>query len=421
MGLNDTLGDAIAATIRLQDAVGRANEEEIDVAVSQFNELASALGVLHWIVDDFKRQDPWTLVQRLLVLEKMLKKISDQVSAVDVAPTDDDVVARASGGAALFGHCFGFSGSPKGVEAAIVQPPTHCVLAAPTLGRDITDAWFPSTAAAKNFCAAVRSSGPAPHPDLPLRGRSVVHVTYATVPMKSFNLDVLSVPLTASAMAEAASVTNVATAEDFLLEYGSHVCSGTFHVGGIIWKTVHVTTRSDEATALLQAACPAMASCDFSIDYSSFPYQSSIDVCKSTLPDELKTRCEIATEIQCTGPDALSFAIFEQRLALDPATWHIVDRPTTRVGVWELLAAAGFERAATLVRDAWVALVSGSDLHSDVAAAVHAAHVEAWLTDRTFGTELKHTRVDSADAAAETIARQIDAATMSSTDERWST
>ncbi|KDO26851.1 hypothetical protein SPRG_08142 [Saprolegnia parasitica CBS 223.65] len=389
MGLAETLCDTIEASVHLHGAVRGGYEDEINVAVAHFNQLASALGVSHWIVDDNKLQDSCTLLQRLPILEKMLAQISYQVSATDVAPTADDVVARASGAAALFGHCFGFS-----------------------------EAWFPSAAAAKNVCAAVRSSDPAPHCDLPLRGKSVVHVTYATVPMKSFNLDVLSVPLTASAMEEAASVTDVATAEAFLLGYGSHVCSGTFHVGGIIWKTVHVTTKSDEATALLQAVCPAMESCDFSINYSSFPYQSSIDVCESTLPDELKTRCEIATEIQCTGPDALSFAIFEQRLALDPATWHIIDRPMMRVSVWELLAAAGLKRAAALVRDAWVALVSGSDLHSDVAAAVHTVHAEAWQTDRTFGTELKHWRVDCADDAAVAIAHQVDAATADTVESR---
>ncbi|EQC28653.1 hypothetical protein SDRG_13530 [Saprolegnia diclina VS20] len=414
MGLAETLAEAIEASAHLQDAVRAGHEDEINEVVAHFNQLASALGVSHWIVSDDMLLDSPTLLLRLPVLDKMLTQMSYQVSATDVTPTDDDVVARASGGAALFGYCLGFPGSSKGVEAAILQPPTHCTLEAPTLGRDFRDTWFPSAAAAKDFCAAVRSSRPTRHCgiyDLPLRGTSVVHVAYAIVPMKAFALDVLSTPLTASAVADGARVTDVVTAQNFLFDYGSHVCSGVFHVGGIIWKKVQVSTTTDEATALLQAACPAMGSCDFSINYSSFPYQSCIDVCESTLHDARQTRCDIMTEIKCTGPDALSFAIFEQRLVLDPATWHVIVRPTTRVGVWDLLAAAGFERAASLVRDAWLDLVSKRDLPSDVAAAVRAVYVEVWLHDPTIGTELKHTRVACANAAAVAISHLFDAST----------
>ncbi|KDO19247.1 hypothetical protein SPRG_15121 [Saprolegnia parasitica CBS 223.65] len=421
IGLTETLRQAVEASMHLQGAIRATNEAAINLAVGHFNKHASALALQHWVVDQSKLTDSTTLLQRLPVLEKMLTQMRCEVSVVGDAPSDDQVIARASGGAALFGHCFGFRGSSKGVAMTILQPPIECELEAPTMRTGIAEVWFASAVEAKAFCTAVRSSGHAKAPrddtHLPPYMASVVQVNYACVPLKSFDLDVLSAPLTASAMAEAASVTDAASAKEFLYDFGSHVRSGIFHVGGIFWKTVDISTDVDVATAQLQAICPArLAAGDLSINYSSFPYQSRIDACERTLQNKLRTRCNVTTLIECTGPDALSVAIFQQRLALDRTTWHVIGFPTTRVGVWDLLAAAGLERAANLVRDAWLDLVSGCAMTPDVAAAVSAVYTDAWVADPAFGTECKRTNVSSADEAERTIAQMLDAATTGNVD-----
>ncbi|EQC36855.1 hypothetical protein SDRG_05685 [Saprolegnia diclina VS20] len=421
--LRETLGLAIETSMRPQEAIRATDEDTLNLAVEPFNKHATALGLKYWIVDRDMLSDSTTLFQRLPVLEKMLTQMSCEVSAVEDAPSDDQVVARASGGAALFGHCFGYSGSSRGIETAILQPPAECELEAPTISTGTIEVWFASAGEAKDFGATVQANGCAETPTdacyLPRRGSAVAHMTYARAPLKSFELAAMLAPLTESAMAEAASITDEATAKDFLLDYGSHVRSGIFHVGGIFWKTVHISTDVDVMTAQLKAKCPAgQAPDDLSINYSSFPDQSRVDACESTLEDELRTPCNITTQIECTGPDAMSVAIFKQRLALDRATWHVIDYPTTRVRVWDLLAAAGCDRAATLVCDAWLDLVEESEMTPDVEAAVHAVYTEAWLHDSTFGTNSKRTSAKSAKKAAQIIAKQLNAATTGNIDSK---
>ncbi|KDO32878.1 hypothetical protein SPRG_02570 [Saprolegnia parasitica CBS 223.65] len=369
----ETLRQAIKASMRLREAIRATDEDALKL------EHATALGLKHWVVDEDMLIDSTTLLQRLPAPEKMLTQTSCEVSAMDDTPTDDQAVARASGGAVVFGHCIGFHGSSKSVKTAILQTPIEWELETPTMSTDVAEAWFASASDANDFQVAVHSSGHArPLRDgshLPPRGSS--GVTYCR---------------------------EWTTAKDFLFDYSLHVHSGTSHVGGSFWKTT---------------MCPAdQAPKDLSMNYSSFPYQSRVDACESTLQDELRTRCNTTTQIECTGPDALSVAIFKQRLALDCATWHVIDYPTTHIGVWDLLAAAGYEQAANLVRDAGLDLVAGCEMIPDVEAAVHAVYTEAWVTNPTFGTHMKCTNVGCADDADETIAQLLDAATAGKIDDR---
>ncbi|EQC40123.1 hypothetical protein SDRG_02774 [Saprolegnia diclina VS20] len=418
VGLKETLGDAVDASSHLQAAIRADDQDEIALAASRFNAPVKAMGLVQWIVDAKKLGDATTLLTRLRILDKMLTQTSFALSNMPPALTDDQVVARASSGSALVGHCFGFASPAKGVETAILQPPTKCQLDAPVLGTEIRDAWFNDVTAVTSFRAAIAESGRTAVVDskaylgdtLPPRCSSVAHVTYAFVPMKSFCLDVTTIALSEKALADARDVTSVEAAMDFLCDYGSHVHVGVFHVGGILWKTVHVKATSEAAVHSMKAACPNPATRDLSISYSDFTFQRGLDTIESTLFDAAKTPCEITTRIECTGPDAASYPIFQQWLVADRSTWHVIDRPAKRVGVWDLLAHAGLERASPLVRRAWLELVESTrEASADVVAAVRDVYVDMWLHNPAFGTDAKHMPIASADDAVRTTNAQLDA------------
>ncbi|EQC40124.1 hypothetical protein SDRG_02775 [Saprolegnia diclina VS20] len=334
------------------------------------------------------------------------------MSSIDTASTDDQVVACASGGAALLGHCFGFSG-PASIETAVLQPPTTCKLQAPTCSTDITHAWFENAFEAANFRKAMAAHGRtavsgAREQSLPASSASIACSSYAYVPMKSFCLDAPAMALAEKALADASDLTTVEAAKCFLCDYGSHVFCGVFHVGGVFWKTVEVEARADVAIGTLASAFPDPTARDLSINYSSFAYGSGIDTRQTSLLDDKKTSCEITTRIECDGPDAASYATFQQRLLADSSTWRVIDRPTARVGVWDLLDAAGFETAANLVRNAWLELVASSRvLAPDVAAAVRNVYVDMWQRNPTFGSDAKNQNVASADEATVAVQQQL--------------
>ncbi|KDO17181.1 hypothetical protein SPRG_17299, partial [Saprolegnia parasitica CBS 223.65] len=285
VGLKKTLEGAVEASYHLQAAIRADDQDEIKLAASRLNALVKEMGLMQWIVDAKKLRDTTTLLTRLPVLDKMLAQTSFAVSNMSPAPTDDQVVARASGGSALVGHCFGFASSSKVAEMTILQPPTKCHLEAPTLDTEIQDAWFNDVTAVASFRAAMTTSGrtavadsTAYHGDtLPPHCASVAHLTYAFVPMKSFCLDAADMVLSEKALADAAAVTSVEAAMDFLSDYGSHVHTGVFHVGGILWKTVHVKAASKAAVHIMKAACPNPATRDLSISYSEFTFLRGLD------------------------------------------------------------------------------------------------------------------------------------------------
>ncbi|EQC29146.1 hypothetical protein SDRG_13018 [Saprolegnia diclina VS20] len=87
--LTETLRQATESSVHLQDALMTTEEDVINLAVEQFNK--TALGLQHWVVDQSKLLDSTMLLQRLPVLDKMLAQMSCEVSAVDAAPSDDQV------------------------------------------------------------------------------------------------------------------------------------------------------------------------------------------------------------------------------------------------------------------------------------------------------------------------------------------
>ncbi|KDO24336.1 hypothetical protein SPRG_10413 [Saprolegnia parasitica CBS 223.65] len=414
-GLTQTLEEAIKASHDLQAAIRAVDKGMIVLAASRFNAPVKVMGLTQWTVGERKIGNPSTLLDRLQVLDTILLQTSAGMASIDTAPSDDQVVACASGGAALFGHCVGFSG-PESIEMAVLQPPTTCKLQAPTCSTDIADAWFENAFEAAQFRKAMSVhgrtavSGAREHDvkSLPASGASIACSTYAYVPMKSFFLDAPAMELAEKALADASDLTTVEAAKYFLCDYGSHVLCGVFHVGGVFSKTVEVEATADVDISTLVSACADPTARDLSINYSSFAYGSNIDTRQSTLSDDKRTPCEITTSIESTGPDAASYTIFQQRLLADRSTWHLIDRPTTRVGVWDLLDAAGLETAANLVRSAWLELVASSRVSTpDVAAAVRSVYVAMWQRNPAFGSDTKDQNIASADEATLAVQQQL--------------
>ncbi|KDO18176.1 hypothetical protein SPRG_16408, partial [Saprolegnia parasitica CBS 223.65] len=119
--------------------------------------------------------------------------------------------------------------------------------------------------------------------------------------------------------------------------------------------------------------------------------------------------CERTTRLECTGPRAPSYILFEHQLVADKAMWHVIDVPRQLVGVWDVLRKAGYAAVATLVRTAWLALVGTPDVASLLEAAVHTARLDSWLHRLDVGSAIKMMALTDPEAALAAQLAKVDA------------
>ncbi|KDO24993.1 hypothetical protein SPRG_09723 [Saprolegnia parasitica CBS 223.65] len=425
------LTEARAASSELQTALNTDDEASIPAAVDRLNALTAKLGLVKWTIDDDKLADPSSLFERLPVLTTIL---DEALKSSEMEPnlSDKEVITHASGGAVLYGIRFGVSGNDLVQLAAkpFLQPPAECTLNGPIANTITADEQFASVDAAATFRTTVKSCGKSfgldvkgsygyfagsagHHSGSAKESRnaattattttSVAHVTYAVVPVKSFRLDRSSMRLTDDAINDAKNVTSSAAAAYFLEDYGSHVSSGSYHFGGIYWKTTEMSTKEATDVREMTEACRKHASSHLSAEYGALGFGVGID-CGRLRRQEKARQCDIVTRLEHTGPDAPSFTIFRDKLLASNRTWRVIDRPassTALVGVWDLVAELPHcKEAADLIRKTWLTSAQASIAVPSVRKAMERARVNAWLCDPSVGSEMLHMEVADATAAS---------------------
>ncbi|EFJ37985.1 hypothetical protein SELMODRAFT_402710 [Selaginella moellendorffii] len=81
--------------------------------------------------------------------------------------------------------------------------------------------------------------------------RTVIVTESLYVPMKCFQIPQLQMTLTDEAKADARRVTGATEATSFLEKYSSHVYAGLYHVGGVLFREVNVTSSHETNACLL--------------------------------------------------------------------------------------------------------------------------------------------------------------------------
>ncbi|EQC39043.1 hypothetical protein SDRG_03995 [Saprolegnia diclina VS20] len=434
------LSEARAASRELQNALNSNDEASIPAAVDRLNVLTTKLGLVKWTIDDDKLADSSSLFERLPVLTTIL---DDALTSSEPEPdfSDKEVITHASGGAVLYGVRFGVSGNDlvQRAEKPLLQPPAECKLNGPIANTITAYEQFASAEAATTFRTTVQSCGKSFGLDATgsygffggsaghnsgssaesrnsttsaAMTTSVAHVTYAFVPVKSFRLDRPSMRLTDEAINDAKNVTASTAAAYFLEDYGSHVSSGNYHLGGIYWKTTEMRTKEATIVREMTEACRKHASSHLSAEYGAFGYGVGIDVRRGTFEASADAsgskkearQCDIETRLEHTGPHAPSFTIFCDKLHASNRTWRVIDRPASSqalIGVWDLLAEIpDCAIAADLIRKMWLTSAQALSAVPCVRKVMERARVNAWLCDPSVGSEILHEKVADATAAS---------------------
>ncbi|OQR81129.1 hypothetical protein ACHHYP_16720 [Achlya hypogyna] len=431
----------------LRAALRGDDSDTKDEVVTELNALTAKLGLDQWNIDQPKLQDSSALLERLKTLDAILLQALPQSTDIESSLSDEQVVARASGGAALYGVNLGMSEVHLTQRAPrpILQQPETCSLNGPILGSTVMEMTFTSISAASNFRSSVKSCGNSFAIDIHgsfgffgasagySRGRqsakggkseettkttSAAHVRYAFEPVKSFRFAQTSMRLSEEAITAARDVTNEEAADYFLDDFGSHVSCGDYHLGGIFWKTTELETTRAAAAADMVAGATKHASAHLSPEYATLGFgvginvhPSSFEVHAGVTGTQKETQeCEVVHRLECTGPQAPSYAIFQQLLHANNRTWFLIDRPASAqslVGVWDLLVNENdCARAAELVRDAWLKRAQSHAALPQVHKAMERARVKAWLCDPSLGSELKNTPVTDESTAKHVAKRQ---------------
>ncbi|KDO23390.1 hypothetical protein SPRG_11481, partial [Saprolegnia parasitica CBS 223.65] len=399
--LASALLTAADALHEVQDALRTAPDDKALAIAQRLNAALEELRLTQWMIDKRKLRDKNTLLTRLPVLDDVLDKAHREVSSSVATLTDDEVVARASGGAVLSGRPLGYSNRSTSMQKVLMSLPMPCVLMTTASTTAVLSShWFESASAAKAFRRRVEAHGwssldmPAPLPAGSVT--RLVHVACAYVPTATLVMEVDAMRLSSDAERDAQLIVDAPSALAFLMAYGSHVRGGRFELGGIFWKSSSLSVHAAMPIDVLEHVLSEAELQDLSLAYSDFAYGAGVDV--YTAPASEHEMCDITTRLECTGPMAPSADMFAERLAADKATWRVVDRPASMVGVWVLLRAAGQARAADLVRTAWLELVAPRP-SPILEAAVHAARLDQWLHDPAFGTQEHVATTDDPDGA----------------------
>ncbi|EQC25005.1 hypothetical protein SDRG_17106 [Saprolegnia diclina VS20] len=397
----------------VQGALRIEPDDKVLVVAQRFNTALEELCLTQWTIDKRKLRDKNTLLTRLPVLDDVLAQAHREVSATVANLTDDEVVARASGGVMLSGHPLGYSSHSTSMQKVLLSPPTPCVLTTTPSTPVLLSHWFESATTANAFRQRIQAHGwssaetPAP---LPTAGdvTRLVYVASAYVPTATLTMEIDAMRLSSDAECDAQSIIDAASAQAFLMAYGSHVHGGRFELGGIFWKTTSLSVDAAMPVDVLRQVLSEAELRDLSLAYSDFTYGAGVDV-YTALASEHKM-CDITTQLEYTGPMAPSADTFAERLAADKTTWRVVDRPASLIGVWVLLRATGHALAADLVRTAWLELVvPGTTLVLE--AAVHAARLDQWLHDPTFGSATKNIALPTTSFAMRVVQAQEHVAT----------
>ena len=337
--------------------------------------------------DKQDKDDPNALLKQL---NREINIASDSL-AIPPYVTNEDIVAAASGGLALYGILFdddnmeGFSESPP---FPLLKKPEYVVWLSPALGFE--SGFFESTEqqASTKFYRTAKSSGLSIAASVTGRGwgfhasasgahssqsnqdtstKKQENTTHATVtkyicqPTKAFRIPLEEMKLNYEARSHAKEIKDKETAEKFLKMYGSHVPKGVHTLGGVFFHNLDVDTERKASVSEVMMAAYKQLDSEVSAGYSGAGFSvggsvktSSFDISGFTdasSTEKVKFRSKMT--VQALGPPITNPEMFSQLLQSNNATWYVIDRGNRAalVPVWELMP--DLKKQAGILKNAW--------------------------------------------------------------------
>ena len=162
-------------------------------------------------------------------------------------------------------------------------------------------------------------------------------------PVASFHLDRQEMTFTASAIEQLRAIRSLTEAEEFMLRYGSHISTGDFQLGGILWHKLLVTTEKPVAPGKLEELATKWLN-------AGGPHSVT-----TSLPS---TTATLRFESETLGPSVFNPCLFKQTLLSNSDTWHVIDRGglSSLVPVWELATDLypELKNQCEFLRNAWL-------------------------------------------------------------------
>ena len=363
-------------------------QEASEESKKKFQEKLEEIGVKLKLPEGWDKQekdDPNAL------LEQLDREISTALDSLEITPhpTNEDIVAGASGGLALHAIRFddhdleSFSESPP---LPLLKKPEYVDWLNPALG--FQEGYFKSTEqhASINFYKTAKSSGLSTALSLsggdwrcPAAGSascafnrqrkkdvfkkhstSTTHGTiikYISQPTKAFLIPMEGMELNYEARSHAKEIKDKESAQGFLQMFGSHVPRGLQTLGGVFFRSLDVTTEREVSASELMMA----ASGQFEIEVSGFGGPvggfgkiGSFHVSGSTNASSTEeVKCMSEMTVQALGPPTSNSEMFSQLLQSNNATWYLIDRGdhAALVPVWKLMP--DLEEPAKILKEVW--------------------------------------------------------------------
>ena len=366
-----------------------ASEKSKEELHSKMKEIADKLSLPEgWDKQD--KDDPNAFLEQL---DKEINIASDSL-ALPPYFSNEEIVAAASGGLALYGILFddhdieGFSESPP---FPFLKSPGHVEWLSPPLGFEVR--FFKSTEsnASIKFYKTAKSSGlsiaasvsgggwgfhastSAAHSSeeskdtSEKRQENTSHATitqYICQPTKAFRIPREEMELSYEAKIRAKEIKDAESAERFLKSFGSHVSEGVHTLGGVFFRNLDVTTEREAKVSDVMMAAGTQFDVDVSAGYSEAGFSVGGSV-KTKKFDASSSRDASSSEkinymsemtVQSLGPPTTNSAMFSQLLQSNNATWHVIDRGThaALVPVWQLMSNLGeLKEQAKYLENAW--------------------------------------------------------------------
>ncbi|KAL3674846.1 hypothetical protein V7S43_000771 [Phytophthora oleae] len=429
--------DAAALVTALKSDVG-AEGAAIDSGTSQALDAAlTSLGLSQWSSNVERVQDPALLSDSLTQLGNVLERTEAALaSETGDHESDEVVISRASGRLALHAVSFGYSASELGKKASrpLLRTPEYCPLLGPEMSTTMKSTVHNSIEAADNYRQSIRSCGETIAAALKVSGwgfhaeaghskgkqelsidkvetarrsTTAVSVTYGVVPVKSFQISQEQMKLSNEAESAALAVTTLAEARIFLEDFGSHVPSGTQHLGGIFWKIVEIRAEDETESQELEKALAKETDTSFGLGGGAWNVEAAASGGKRSFDSlgiatgfvDQKRLYTATTRIECTGPNVSNYDLFSQVLAANNLSWFVIDRGTPKalVPVWDLLSPSvvssdskskAIERTGKLLRTAWLENAQQLAFLPAVQHLLYRAQIREWIPLKSLELEI---------------------------------
>ena len=305
---------------QMKDSNNPSEKEE------QMTELINVLELsMNWTKDDIDKA--------LETVETAIAEVNNHlISKSTSSLSDEDLISNVSSGAALCGLIVGLLPALEVIKQAaspLIMKPDLCPIKLGSLASKVQSFTFLNEQSAENFQKTVDSIGA--DYGFPLQSNddtsstasnTLIRLTSYVFPMASFQMDRTNLTFTISALNQLRAISDLKSAEEFMLRYGSHISTGQFQLGGILWTKIQVNTDK-----------PVMRR---DLEELSKTETGSVGR-KITILHSAKA--EMQFEFKTLGPAVFNPSLFKQILAANSDTWHIINRGglDSLVPIWEIV------------------------------------------------------------------------------------